>query len=133
MSNLSPFKVMTSILNNTQPTEKEILTLNSFFCCRWLSNNRFTVQMGNEINKNYDIPINIQYKFYTDVVELSNMKKHVSFIKYSKDKQNKEFQKLMDNIQRKYKVNETVAQDYFNLMDNEEKNRIYNMYNEGIQ
>lgn len=135
MSNpqMSPFKVMTSLLNNTQPTDKEILTLNSFFMVRWLSNNRHTVPMSNMINMNYDMPLDIQYKFCRDYIAMTRMKDKVKFITFSKEKQNKDFQKLMDNIQKKYKVNEVIAQEYFQLMDNEQRNKIYSMYEEGRQ
>ncbi len=130
---LSPFKVMTSLLNNTTPTKDEIKTLNSFFMCRWFSNNPHTVSMGNMVNLYYDMPLEIQYKFCEDYIAMTRMKDRVKFISFSKDKQNKDFQKLMDNIQRKYKINEEQAQEYFNLMDNDERNKIYNMYNEGKQ
>lgn len=133
ITQMTPFKVMTSLLNNSQPTEKEILTLNSFFMCRWLSNDPNTLPMGNIVNMNYNMPLTIQYKFCEDYIAIKNLKEKVSFIKSTKDKQNKDFQKLMDNIQKKYKINEIIAQDYYNLMDNDEKNKIYNMYNEGRQ
>jgi len=128
---LSPFKVMTSLLNETKPTPEEIETLNSFFLCRWFSNNPHTVAMGNMINLYYNMPLNIQYKFCEDYIELTNMKNKVKFINASKDKQNKDFEKLMENIQKKYKVNEITALEYFELMDNDERNKIYNMYDHG--
>ena len=131
MVKLSPFKVMTSLLNNTTPTKEEILTINSFFMCRWLSNNPHTIPMSNMVNLYYNMPLNIQYQFCDDYIQMTKMKDKVSFISFSKDKQNKEFQKLLENIQRKYKVNEVQAQEYLSLMDNDTKNQIYNMYNHG--
>ena len=130
---LTPFKVMTSLLNNTTPTSDEIGTMNSFFACRWLSNNKHTLPMANTINRHYNIPVNVQYKFYEDYIYLTNMKNDVKFISFSKDKQDKNFIKLMENIQRKYNIGVDQAQIYYNLMTNEQKNEIYNLYNEGIK
>lgn len=129
---MTPFKVMTSLLNNTTPTEEEKGTMNSFFLVRWLSNNKHTLQMGNEINKNYSIPVSNQYKFCEDWIYLTRMKNKVKFIQFSKEKQNTEFQQLLSNIQRKYKVNEIHAQEYFEMMDTDQKNKMYNLYNEGF-
>lgn len=128
---LTPFKVMTSLLNNDTPSEAEKETLNSFFLCRWLSNNKHTLPMASIINLYYNIPVPIQYKFCEDYIHLTNMKNKVKFISFSKEKQNKDFQKLLDNIQRKYKVNEIQAQEYFELMDNRTRDKLYSLYDEG--
>ncbi len=130
---LTPFKVMTSLLNNTTPTQEEKNTLNSFFLVRWLSNNPNTLPMANIINTWYNLPVDIQYQFCDDYIQLTRMKNRVKFISFQKDKQNPDFVKLMDNIQRMYNINEIQAQEYYKLMSNDEKNRIYNYYNEGIQ
>ncbi len=128
---LTPFKVMTSLLNNDIPTEAEKETMNSFFLCRWLSNNKHTLQMANIINIYYNVPIKIQYKFCEDYIFLTSMKNKVKFISFSKETQNKDYQKLLENIQKKYNVNEIQAQEYFGLMDNNTRDKIYNMYDVG--
>ena len=131
MAKMTPFKVMTSLLNNTKPNTEEINTLNSFFMCRWFSNNKHSLQMANIININYNMSLQIQYKFCEDYIALTNMKSNVSFISFSKEKQNKDLQQYLENIQKRYKVNEIQAQEYYNLMDNDAREKIYNLYNQG--
>ena len=131
MAKMTPFKVMTSLLNNQTPTEEEIKTLNSFFMCRWLSNNKHSLPMAHTINLYYNMPILIQYKFCEDFVAMVNMKSKVNFISFSKEKQNKDLLQYIENIQKRYKVNEVQAQEYYNLMDEEAREYIYNLYNEG--
>lgn len=132
-SKLTPFKVMTSLLNNIKPTKEEKNSINSFFLVRWLSNERYTVQMANTINLYYNIPVYCQYQFCDDYIQLTNLKRRVKYISFTKEKNNANYQKLIENIQRKYKINEIQAEEYFKLMDNDQRNEIYNMYDEGMK
>ncbi len=129
---MTAFKTMTALLNNQTPTTEDKKSVNSFFLCRWLSNDVNTLQMANIININYNIPVLNQYKFCEDWIDLVQLKKLVKFIKFSKDKPNKEFQNLLGNIQRKYNINEQTALSYYDMMNNDQRNIIKNMYNEGL-
>lgn len=128
---LTPFKVMTSLLNNTTPTPEEKLTLNSFFMVRWFSNNKHTLPMANIINTFYNMPINIQYTFCEDYIELTKMKLKVKFISFNNKKPNPDFVKIIENIQKKYNVNEIHAEEYYNLMTAKQQTEMKDYYKEG--
>ena len=111
---MSPWQVITSLLNNKTPTQEEIKTLNSFFLVRWLSNNKFTLPIASYINLYYNIPSEIQYQFAEDYIHLTGLKNKVKFIYYKK--QETEEIQLLNTIKEKYKINEKQAQEYYNII-----------------
>lgn len=134
MKEPTPYIIMTSILReNDNPTKEQAQKINTFFFVRWLSNNRFTTPIAHVLNTYYDIPPEVQLTFANDYAELTGLRNKVKFIGSNKETQSPEMKKLLDNISRRYKVNEVQAQEYFKLMSNEERDRLYHMYDEGIQ
>lgn len=129
----TPYQIMTSILKaNDNPDKEEAQKINTFFFARWLSNNRFTTPIAHVLNRFYNIPPEVQLRFANDYAELTGLRNKVKFIGFSKEKKDENLQKLLDNISRYYKINEVQAEEYFDLMDNDERNRLFNMYNEGM-
>ncbi len=128
----TPWKVQASILNNKRPSLEQAKTWNSFFATRWLSYNRFSTPIAGVLNRYYNIPPEVQYIFANDYVVLTGMKNKVSFISTPKDKRHPDYQKVLDNIQRRYKVNEVQSIEYFNLMDDNERTRMYGLYSVGV-
>lgn len=130
----SPYQIMASILKPHQvPTLEQAKKINSFFFCRWLSNNRFTIPISALMNRYYNIPPETQLKFAQDYSDLTGLPGKVKFIGFTKEKQSPEMIKILDNIKRKYKVNDQLAQVYFDLMDNDERDKIYSLYDVGLQ
>ena len=128
---MNSFQAMTSLLKTTEPTLDEKKSINSFFMCRWLGNNINTLPIANMLNIYYGIPIEVQYRFAKDIIKTREISKKVKFINFSKDKMDQKLQKLLDNISRKYNVSAQEAQEYFKLMNNDERNRLYHLYDEG--
>ncbi len=128
----TPWKVQASILNNRTPSLEQAKTINTFFFARWLSFNRFSTPIAGILNRYYNIPPEVQYVFANDYVVLTGMKNKVSFISTPKDKRHPDYQKVLDNIQRRYKVNEVQSIEYFNLMDDKERTRMYELYSVGV-
>jgi len=134
MKPLTTWQVMSSIFKpQIKPTPEEIEKINSFFFCRYLSKNPHTLPISNILNCNYNMPIKIQYKFAKDYSDLVGMANKVKFISYSKDKTSPMMEKLLTNVKRKYKVSDEIAADYISLMPPEECQKIYELYEEGIQ
>jgi len=106
----NPYKIMTSILSDYQPTYEEKMSINSFFFCRYLSNNPQSVFVGNIINRYYnEIPLNIQYDIAKQL-----LKGKIKFIQpQKKEKLNN---KLLENISRYYNINIETAIEYLELM-----------------
>jgi hypothetical protein len=128
------YKIQQSILNDQEPSEAQVQTINSFFYARWLSGNKNTVFVSAIINRYYNIPIRAQYIFARDHIILSGLKNKIRFIGYPGDpKLDKDYQKCLSNIQRFYKVNPTISVEYFGLMDNTQRDRFYNMYDGGVE
>ncbi len=127
------WKIQSSILTKEMPSKEQARTISGFFFVRWLSGNRYTIPIAGVLNRYYNIPTEVCYIFANDYAELTNMRDKVKFIGIPKEKKNEDYQKLLDNIQRRYKINETQSEEYFNLMDDNERDRLYNMYNVGLQ
>ena len=133
MNGSNNYQVMTSILKPNQvPSPEQIAKINSFFFCRWLSNNRFTVPIACTLNKYYNMPINMQFRFAQDYSDLTGMAEQVKFIGFVKDQIPKDLEKLLHNIKRFYKISDTTAMDYFKVMDNPTRDKFMEMYNEGL-
>jgi hypothetical protein len=128
---MTPYQTQASILKPFMPKKEEIEKINTFFFCRWLSNNRFTVPIAGILNKYYNIPIYVQYIFANDYVELVQMRNKVKFIGIQKEYRSVN-EDILKNIKRYYKINDEEAQEYCKLMNEKEKNRFLNMYNEGM-
>ena len=120
---LSPYRVMTSILTNYQPSLEEKLSINSFFLCRWLSNSTKAIHISNIINRYYkEIPVNIQYDFVKDTLH----KDGVKYIKYAKKEE--EPIKTIQNISKFYNITLDNAKQYYALMDDKEKYKFEHIY-----
>jgi hypothetical protein len=125
------FNTLKTLFINKTPSEQDIQKINSFVMLRWLSNDKQTSYPANILNIYSDIPIDIQYKFLKKYFKITGVKN--KFIKYPKDeKLPEELEKLYLNIQKYYNVNRDIAKKYFELMDDEQRDRLYNMYNEGL-
>ncbi len=127
----SPYKIQASILSKEMPSKAQVNTINPFFFVRWMSGNRFSIPIAAELNRYYNIPMHVQYIFSNDYVELTGMRDKVQFIGINKEKKNEDYQKLLDNIQKRYKVSEQESEEYFKLMDDKERDKLYNMYDTG--
>ncbi len=136
---LNPYQAMTSILKpKTIPTKEEIESINSFFFCRWLSNNPHTTPIAVVLNRYYNMPVASQFKFSQDYSDLVGLPGKVKFIGFDKEKIAPEMEKLLSNIERKYKTSRTTAEDYFKIMvltdeGKEELDKLMTMYDTGIQ
>ena len=131
---MTDYQAMTSILKpNVNPSKEDIKRINSYFFCTWLSNNKFTLKIAEVLNLYYKIPVYAQFRFADDYAKLTGMANRIKFIGFNKKQSIPEIEKTLDNIQRYYKVNRSVAEEYFNLMPDEEKTKFYKMYNEGIE
>lgn len=118
----SSYQIMTSILSDYNPTYNEKLTVNSFFLCRWLSNNPNTVFVGNVINRYYnEIPLNRQYDMSKQI-----LRGKIKYIQFPKKIKNSE--KVINNICRYYKVSIDDAYEYWELMNTKERNKMERMY-----
>lgn len=131
-SDASPWLIMGTILNNKIPTKEQIKTINSFFFCRWMSNERKTMPIAATINRYYNIPILVQYKFANIYVQRSQ-ESRIKYIDYSKEKTSEMKQKILGNIQKYYKVSEQCSEEYFRMMNNDELDRLMDMYEVGLQ
>jgi len=113
---------MTSILTNYKPTYEEKMTINSFFMCRYLSNNPMSIFIGNAYNRYYtQIPLNVQYDMAKQLLSGK-----IKFIQFPKKPKNED--KLIENICRYYKVNLTHAREYLEFMTQKERDDILKMY-----
>ncbi len=126
------YKIQASILSKEMPSLEQVKKISSFFFTRWLSMNRFTAPASNVLNKFYNIPPEVQYIFVNDYAELTDLRNKVKFIGFQKDKKDENLQKLLDNISRLYKVNENTAMEYFDLMNDTERDRIFHIYDVGL-
>ncbi len=126
------WKVQSSVLQDQMPSYEQAGGMNSFFFARWLSNNPVSLPIAAVINRDYQVPEAVQYLFANDYIELTNMRKKVKFISFGKDKKHPDYQKILDNISRYYNISEPQAVEYFNLMDDNQRDRLMAMYLEGL-
>lgn len=119
---MKPYEVMTSILKSYNPTYAEKMTINSFFMCRYLSNNPQSVFVGNMINRYYnEIPLDKQYDIAKQL-----LKGKIKFIQ--PQKKEKLDSKLLENISRFYNVNLECAIEYLELMETEQIEEFKTLY-----
>jgi len=120
---LSPYKVMTSILSDYNPSKEEKLSINSFFLVRWMSNSPLAIYISNTINRYYkEMPVDKQYDFAKDTLRRDG----VRYIKYTKKEENP--LEVITNISKYYKVSIITAKSYYDLMDEQERYKFEHMY-----
>jgi len=123
MPKKSTYQIMTSILNNYNPTNDEKLSINSFFMVRWLSNNNKAIHIGNVFNRFYkEMPLSVQYN-----VAKQLLKGKIKFIQFPKKEKNIDV--IIINISKFYKINLEKAHDYYDLMPDSERQKFKNLYN----
>lgn len=120
---MNVFKIITSCLNNYQPSDDEINQIPSFLFCRWLSGNKITVFAGNEINKYYNIPVECQYKM---VKKAFNGKiRFIQFPKAIKEDTSKD----IEIIQKHFNLSYEKANEYLSFISKEELSNLKRIYN----
>jgi hypothetical protein len=129
----TPWKIQSSILNLELPSKAQAASINGWFFSRWLSGNRHTIPIAAILNRYYNMPPEICYVFANDYAELTDMRNKVSFIAVTKEKRDSTYQKLLDNIQRRYKISEEQSEEYFLLMSDDERDRMFSLYDCGLQ
>lgn len=127
----SPWKIMNSIAKKDFiPNKEEINSINSFWLCKWLSNDLRNIIVAEMINTNYkNITNNSQYWFSRACV------KYVPFIR-KKEKSKIEFKNNREEMLFKcIKIHYSLSNDrdkealtYLDMMSENEKNRILKMY-----
>lgn len=118
------FKTMVGVVNpKYKPKKEDILKIPSFVFCRWLSGNRATIATANEININYNIPIENQYYMVRHLF----MGK-VGFIPYPKQVQNEDTE-VIEHLVDYFKISHEKAREYVKIIDKNELNDIIKMYN----
>ena len=128
-SGLSTWQVMSSVFKpEINPSPADIDKINSFFFCRYLSNNKFTLPIANTLNIHYNLPVDQQYRFARVYSELTGMPGKVKFISFSKDKTHPMMEKVLSNIERRWNVNRTQALQYFEVMTDEQKDEMFEYY-----
>ena len=131
---LSSWAVMSSVFKlNVHPNEEEIKGINSFFFARYLAANQHTLPIAVLLNKWYNIPVPVQYRFAKDYSDQVGMANKVKFISFSKDKLSPDMIKLLDNTKRRYKINHDNAMEYLKLMTPSQREEMFELYDEGIQ
>jgi hypothetical protein len=136
---LSEWQTMMSIFKpQVEPTSEEIDKINSFFFCRLLGNNKHSVPIAFAINANYNIPVKTQFRFAQDYSDNMQLPRLVKFINFQKDKISPDIEKILTNLERKYKITREQSQQYFDLMratpeGQEQLGAIMEMYTEGIR
>jgi len=129
---LSGYQSMTSILKpNVKPNSEEIQSINSYFFCSWLSNNRNTIPISAVLNRYYNAPISAQFKFANDYSELSGMANRVKFIGFDTKKDHPDLEKLLGNISRFYNTSKERSMEYFQMMDEPTAQKFFTMYDTG--
>ena len=120
---MTTYQIMTSILNNYNPTKSEKLSINSFFMVRWLSNSSKAIHIGNVFNRFYkEMPLPVQYDISKQL-----LKGKIKFIQFPKKEKNTDI--IISNISKFYKINLEKSQEYYDLMPDTERQRFKNLYN----
>lgn len=117
------FKTMTGVLDRSKnPTEEEINKIPSYIFCRWLSGNPHTILASNQINLYHNIPMKNQY----DMVK-SVFAGKIKYIPYPKNTQ-EDTLKTVEYISKHFNISLEKAQEYKQLLSNEELKGIVDMY-----
>ena len=97
---------------------------NSFMINRYLSMDCETIIQANMMNRKHVIPNKAQYFFLTQMIEKKNR-----FLKYiKKDAVDKKEVELVKNIMELYQLNKIEAMKVFDIIDEEEKDDIKEMF-----
>jgi hypothetical protein len=122
MKEKNSYQIMISILNNYNPNKEEKNKINPFFFVRYLSNDARAIHIGNVFNRFYkEIPLSIQYDIAKQLLN-----KKIKFIQFPKKEKNTN--KTISNISKYYKLNLSKAQEYYNIMNEEERKRFELLY-----
>jgi len=114
---LSGWQVMSSVFKpNIKPSPEEIEKINSFFFCRYLGSNKHSVPIAANINKNYNLPIAIQYRFAKDYSDLVNLPLKVKFIQFKNQKKDALVEEVLTLLETSYKISRSQAEDYFQML-----------------
>lgn len=116
------FNTMFSALDkNKNATSMEINKIQSFIFCKWLSGSPQSIFTANEINQFYDIPIENQY--YLVKHKLAGKVRNIKYIKT--DKINNPD---IDILIKHFKINQTKAIEYLNIINKNELHELRKIY-----
>jgi hypothetical protein len=119
------FKTMTGSLDpKKNPSQDEIQKIPSFIFCKWLSGNPHSIQAANAINMYDDIPIENQYYMVKNAFAGK-----IKYIPYPKNVSQDKL-KRVQYLAKHFNISEEKAQEYLDLISNEELDEIVNMYTE---
>jgi hypothetical protein len=119
------FKIMTGSLDpKKNPSQDEIQKIPSFIFCKWLSGNPHSIQAANAINMYDDIPIENQYYMVKNAFAGK-----IKYIPYPKNVSQDKL-KRVQYLAKHFNISEEKAQEYLDLISNEELDEIVNMYTE---
>jgi hypothetical protein len=119
------FKTLTSSLDpKKNPSIEEIQKIPSYIFCRWLSGSPHAIQAANAINMYPDIPIENQYYMVKNA--FGGKIKYIPYPKNDSVDKLKKVQFVADY----FKISEEKAQEYLDLIDEKELNKIVGMYTE---
>ena len=119
------FKTLTSSLDpKKNPSIEEIQKIPSYIFCRWLSGSPHAIQAANAINMYPDIPIENQYYMVKNA--FGGKIKYIPYPKNDSVDKLKKVQFIADY----FKISEEKAQEYLDLIDEKELNKIVGMYTE---
>ena len=122
MSNI--FKTMGTALKGEHAPSDEIEAIPSYIFCRWLSGNPSTITIANIFNFFDKIPVENQY----DVVR-SLFHNKIKFIPYPKNNSDDiKNEENIECIQKYFKVNQSTAKDYLDVISKDELEKIIRAY-----
>ena len=114
---LSGWQVMSSVFKpNIKPNAEEIEKINSFFFVRYMGANKHSVPIAANINKNYNLPVSIQYRFAKDYSDLVNLPLKVKFIQFKNQKKDPLMEEVLSLLETSYKISRSQAEDYFQIL-----------------
>jgi len=126
------FKVFSKILKNQKIHKQDYQKIQDYIMLKYFSGNFYTAVPSNFMNIYHKIPTEIKVKFLQNYFNNQKISKKVNYIPYPKQhKDQKEIQQCIDNISKYYNISKENSKEYFLLMSNNEKQKFYEMYNEG--
>lgn len=119
------FKTLTGVLDpKKNPSAEEIQKIPPFIFARWLSGNPTTIMAAAQLNIYDKIPIENQYKMVKNV--FAGKIKYIPYPKNTSEDKLKKVQYIADY----FKISEEKANEYLELLSQEELNNIVHMYTE---
>lgn len=113
---------MTSVTKGYEPTPEELKSISPFIWCRYLTGSPALLGYAMLFN-NADVPMELQYKIISNVCKAQKIK-YIPYPKNTKEKDVKE----IDYLCKYFKINPSKAQEYLELIDKKELNKIISMY-----